>query len=374
MNESVNTLVNQLIDSGTMSNTAGGFLGRGVKIKAGTNTFAPFEWKHVDSPGNDLRQNIFPLPVRDPSAVLFQLLGMLVTYSEKISGSTDIMTGGNPGQNTPAETSRNTVEQGMMLFSGIYGRMYRSFREELAKVYEFNKLFFQYSPRYAMLTDGDAAILEADDYKKGTFLIFPSCSPEAVSLTQRRTKAEMLYKLSTTEPGFDRYKTTRNLLEAWDFEGIDDFYPDPKGPQAIAPPQNPKFMLEKQKLDQGAKEHQDHMQLAVAEFQDQVKLTDAKIQELQAKAVNQLAQAQGVDSGHQIALIEAQIGAAKAHKEGLVKALGALAKVAETHGKLTQQQSQQQQGAGSHGNNASGQAGVGAPSSDAGVAGGASGQ
>ncbi len=370
MNESVNTLVNQLIDGGTMANTAGGFLGRGVKIKAGTNTFSPFEWKPVDSPGNDLRQNIFPLPVREPSAVLFQLLGMLVTYSEKISGSTDIMTWGNPGQNTPAETSRNTVEQGMMLFSGIYARMYRSFREELGKVFEFNKLFFRYSPRFTELTDGDSALLAADDYSKGSFLIFPACSPEAVSVSQRRMKAEMLYKPSTTEPGFDRYKTTTALLEAWDFDGIEDFYPDPKGPQAITPPVNPKIELEKQKLQNTAKEHQDHMQLAIAEFKDQVRLTDGKIQELQAKSVLELSQAQGIDTGHQIALIEAQIGAAKQHKEGLLKTLDSLTKAAAVHGKLSQQQSQQQQGANSHGDNPAGSGGVGTPPSDPGVAAG----
>jgi hypothetical protein len=69
------------------------------------------EWKRVDSTGDDLRANIFPLPVREPSAVLFQLLQLLISYGERIAGATDIMTGVSPGQNTPAETSRNTVEQ-----------------------------------------------------------------------------------------------------------------------------------------------------------------------------------------------------------------------------------------------------------------------
>jgi len=298
----------------------------------------------------------------------------LSRIAKKISGSTDIMTGGNPGQNTPAETSRNTVEQGMMLFSGIYARMYRSFREELGKVFEANRLFFKYSPRFQELTDSDSALLEKDDYSKGTFLIFPACSPEAVSTSQRRVKAEMLYKLATTEPGFDRYKVTLAMLEAWDFDGIEGFYPDPKGPNAIAPPVNPKIELEKQKLQLSDQAHKDHMQLAIAEFKDQIKLTDAKVQELQAKSVYELAQAQGVDSGHQIALIEAQIGAAKQHKEGLLKTLDSLTKAAAVHGKLTQQQSQQQQGANSHGDNTAGQARVGTPSSDPGMAGAASGE
>ena len=186
LNESVNSLVNMLIDGGVMSNTAGGFLGRGVKIKAGSATFNPFEWKPIESTGDDLRKNIFPLPVREPSMVLYQLLGMLVQYSEKVSGSTDIMTGVSPGQNTPAETSRNTVEQGMMLFSGIYKRMYRGFKQELRKFCNLNKLYLKRSPKFAELTSGPNAILAADDYISNSFRVFPAASAEAVSTSQRK--------------------------------------------------------------------------------------------------------------------------------------------------------------------------------------------
>ncbi len=102
LNESVNSAINQMFDSGTLSNTAGGFLGRGAKIRGGVYQFAPFSWNRVDSTGDDLRKNIFPLPVREPSAVMFQLLGMLIDYTNRISGATDMLTGVNPGQNTPA--------------------------------------------------------------------------------------------------------------------------------------------------------------------------------------------------------------------------------------------------------------------------------
>ena len=78
LNEAANSLVNQLIDAGTMANTGGGFIGRGAKIKSGMGSFSPFEWKYVDSSGDDLKKSIFPLPVREPSAVLFQLLTFMV--------------------------------------------------------------------------------------------------------------------------------------------------------------------------------------------------------------------------------------------------------------------------------------------------------
>ena len=338
MNKSVDTLTNQLIDAGTMSNTAGGFMGRGVKIKGGKTTFDPFEWKPVDTTGDDLRKNLFPLPVREPSAVLFQLLGMLVSYSEKISGATDIMTGVSPGQNTPAETSRNTVEQGMMLFSGIYNRMYRGFRAELSKLYELNRLFLKQSPKFTSLTVGTNAILQADDYTENAFRVLPAASPEAVNLQQRKDKAKMVLELANTLPGFDRYQATLRFLESHEVEDIESVFPNPAGPRAIAPPQNPKVELEKAKLQQAAQEHQDEMQLAVAGLQQEAALNAAKITELEAKATKHLSEAAGVDTGHQIAMIEAELGARKQHQDGMLKTLELMHKSLDSQAKLRQPQ------------------------------------
>jgi chaperonin GroES len=362
MNEAVSTLINQLIDSGTMQNTAGGFLGRGVKIKGGRMNFDPFEWKPIDSSGDDLRKNIFPLPVRESSAVLFNLLGMLVSYSERLSGATDIMTGVSPGQNTPAETSRNTVEQGMMLFSGIYKRMYRGQREETKKFAVLNRLYLTTSPRFFELTQGPNAIIAPDDYLKNDFRIFPSASPEAVSETQIKEKAKHLLELANSPAGagLNKYLITKNFLEVWGYENVEQIYPDPKGPNAIAPPPNPKVELEKAKLQQAAKEHDDEMQIAVVELKAAVELNAAKILELQAKAQNYLAQADGVDRGHEIALLDAQIGAAKVQQEGLHKAVSLMQKSIEL------KQKAKALGV-PHGDTGQRQAGVGLPPSDAGV-------
>lgn len=339
LNESTDTLINQLLDSGTMATTAGGFLGRGVKLKAGKTSFDPFEWKPVDSTGTDLRNNIFPLPVRDPSPVLFQLLGTLIQYSEKISGATDIMTGVTPGQNTPAETSRNTVEQGMMLFSGIYARMYRGFTEELTKILELNKLFLPEYLTFQELTSGPDAMLYPDDYTNNTSRVFPSASPEAVSSSQRREKAGVVLKLSSTEPGFNKYLCVVDFLEAYEVDDIENKYPDPKGAKAIPAQPHPK-MLEAQLKQQ---KHQDEMQLAVATLKKDAELTDARIQELHAKATKELSEAQGVDTGHQIALINSQIAAEKNHKEGLLAALSVMQKAHESGGKLQLEHQKQQQ-------------------------------
>ena len=356
VNSSVDTLINQLIDAGTMSIAAGGFLGRGIKMKGGSTSFSPFEWKTVDSVGGDIQKNMVPLPVREPSAVLFQLLGTLITYGEKISGATDIMTGISPGQNTPAETSRNTVEQGMMLFSGIYARMYRSFREELKKLYNLNRLYIKTSPKFYELSKGPDAIIAPDDYDSQALRIFPAASPEAVSAAQRREKVMMLKQNAATTPGYDKALIERMWLEEFGYDDIDRIY----RPQEFQPPPNPKMVLEEKKLQQAAQEHQDEMQLAVAELQGDLMMIDAKILELEAKAKLHASQADGVKTGHLIAIFDAQIGAARARREGLIKALDTMSKHNHNQMKLEMESKQ-------NGNNGSGSKGMGAPSGNAGV-------
>jgi chaperonin GroES len=339
-NKAVDTLINQQLDSGTMQVTAGGFLGRGVKIKGGKSSFDPFEWKQVDSQGDDLRKNIVPLPTNAPSTVLFQLLGLLIQYGEKISGSTDIMTGMNPGQNTPAETSRNTVEQGMMLFSGIYSRMHRSFKAELAKLYRLNQLFLETTQQYFLLANGTSAMIAQGDYKAGRYQVSPAADPSTVSQSQRQQKALLVHQMAMASPGFNTYLAARQVLEANDVQGIDQLLPDPKGPNAIPAPQNPELAIKQQELELKGKAHevkveefQFSVQKSIFEMKQAVAMNQAKIEQLQAAATKLLAESNGVDVGHQIAIIEAQTGAARVHQDGLMGALDRLTTIGQIHQK-----------------------------------------
>ena len=346
-NAAVDSLINQIIDAGTMLTTSGGFLGRGVKIKSGKQTFDPFEWKPVDGSGDDLRKNIVPLPVNAPPDIMFQLLGLLISYGEKIGSATDVMTGVNPGQNTPAETSRNTLEQGMMLFSGIYKRMYRGFTEELRKLYNLNKWYIKQSADFAELTGGESPLIMEDDYDSNGYRIYPSADPTAVSPSQKQSKAKVAFDLMSHNPnGFDRYEVIKRVLEAYDTEAIETIFPDPKGPKAIAPIPNPKVELEKAKLQQKQKQHEDEMGLAIAELRQEISLGDAKVIELEAKAQKHLADAQGVDKAHGVAVLNAQIDAAKAHREGLLKVLDLMESNHQASEQRKLQSMKQQQGAG----------------------------
>ena len=93
LNESVNTLINQLLDSGHLSTLQSGFIGKGLRIRMGDNRFTPGEWKAVNATGVDLKQQIVPLPTREPSAVLFQLMGSLITSGKELASVAEIFVG-----------------------------------------------------------------------------------------------------------------------------------------------------------------------------------------------------------------------------------------------------------------------------------------
>jgi len=326
-NEAVDSLLNQLIDAGTMSNTAGGWIARGARMKAGKTSFDPFEWKPVDVQGDDLRKSIVPLPVRDPSQVLFSLLQILIEYGERISSATDVMSGVAPGQNTPATTAQTTVEQGMMLFSGIFARMYRAFREELSTYYYLNKLYFASSPRFWEMTQGPDAILAVDDYQKGGLKPRPAADPSVVSGQQRRDRAKRLVEASMTPLGgkWDKDVIARKWLESEEWN-VEEIFPDPAGPRAIKPPVDPKLQMQQAELQLEQQKHQDDMMLKVTEMQSTVALNRAKILELRAKAEKHLADADGADVSKQTSLINAQIGALKLHNDTVLRGADMLLK------------------------------------------------
>lgn len=330
LNESINTILNQLVDAGTMANTAGGFLGRGAKFRSGQNSFSPFEWKRVDSPGDDLRKNVFPLPVREPSATLFQLLSLLINYGERIGGSMDILTGQNPGQNTPAETSRTMVEQGMKIFSSIFKRIYRSLKEEFRKQYRLNQLYLASTQDFEILSTGEGATITMKDYNGPHTDIRPAADPNIVSDSQRAQQAQALMQVATTAPGYNLYEVHKRYLEALKIPAIEQVFPDPKGPNAIPPIPNIKLQIEQMKAQEKTLDLQVKMKLGMMQLMQDADVNQAKIIKLQAEAMKLMAEAQGVDKGHEIALLNAQIGAAKAHQDGILKSLELIQKSMES--------------------------------------------
>ena len=323
LNESINTIINQLVDAGTMANTAGGFLSRGIKIRGGNYNFAPMEWKHVDSTGEDLAKGIYPLPVREPSQVLYTLLTTLVNYGERIVGSTDIMVGENVGQNTPAETSRTMAEQGMKVFAGIFKRTYRALNEEIRKVYRLNQLYLPEETKFA----GGGVL--ATDYQDNSTDIRPAADPHVVSDVQRIMQAETLKQTALSVPGFNVYNVMKRYLEALKIPNIDEVLPDPQGPNAIQSGPDVKVQVEQIKAQERKLSLETKFKLGVLKLQQEAEVNKAKIAKMEAEAAKALEEAGGIQAGHDIAMLQTKLGAAKAHQDGILKSIDMMMKATE---------------------------------------------
>lgn len=191
LNDSVNTLINQLVDAGTLNNLQSGFIGKGLRLRMGDHRIMPGEWKAVNAVGDDLKKQIFPLPSKEPSAVLFQLMGTLITSGKELASVADIFTGKMPGQNTPATTTMATVEQGMKVFTAIYKRIYRALNEEFCKLFKLNATYLDPQTYASVINEP----IGPDDFDETSYRVIPSADPNAVSAQEKLQKAQGLLEL-----------------------------------------------------------------------------------------------------------------------------------------------------------------------------------
>lgn len=327
INHSIDTALNQLIDAGSLANAGGGFLGRGFKGKKGELRFKLGEWKTTDSSGDDLQKSIYPLPVREPSSVLFNLLTLLIQYGQRVAGATDSTLGENPGQNTPAETARNTLEQGMKVFNGLYKRTHRSFTQELRKLYRLNQIFIGGEAFYFVPSKEGSFRIFGADYRDDSTVIRAAATPFYMSDSQRLNQATAVRQAAYTGMGFNLYIADKSYLEALKVDNVDELLPDPMGPNAVPPRPNPRLQIEQLKAQAKQLDGQVKLKLKALELSSVAQKVAAEIDLLRAQSVKTLAEAKGVDVGHQIALIEAQIGAKKAHQEGILATIKMLHEV-----------------------------------------------
>ncbi len=328
LNESINTLINQLVDAGTMSNTAGGFLSRGIKLRGGNYTFTPLEWKHVDTTGDDLRKGIMPLPVREPSQVLFTLLSLLINYGERTGGAVDILVGQNPGQNTPAETTRTMAEEGKKVFNGIFKRTYRSLKQEFRKLYRLNQLHTT-DAKFVSEAVGKGVILKKD-YDGDSSDVRPSADPSITSDGTRMAQALAIREAVATTPGmYNRYESEKRFLKALKVPDIDHLLPDPKGPNAVPPPPNPKVQVEQIKVEADKANNELQFKLALLKLMKEAELNKGKIDLMEAQVKQIEAEIGSADKTHRLNEMNTMIAMAKERREGMLGSIEVMTKAYE---------------------------------------------
>jgi len=326
LNESVNTLINQLVDAGTLNNLQGGFLGKGLRLRMGDHGFRPGEWKAVNAVGDDLKKQIVPLPTKEPSAVLFQLMGSLITSGKELASVAEIFTGKMPGQNTPATTTMASIEQGMKVFTAVYKRIFRSLESEFKKIYDLNRTYLN-PETYADIVDVEVG---PNDFSQ-KYEICPGADPTAVSQTEKLMKAQGLMELLPTQM-LNPVEVIKRVLEAQEQPNWEQLL-SPAVAESGQPPEpqpDPKLQemqmkgqLEQQKMQMQGEAQQHKMELAGRDKQVQLamKAQDHQMEIEHKSKMNQLSQAEAV------------------HKQRIFSAQG----LADTNQKLVQREAEHRQ-------------------------------
>jgi len=280
INESANTIINQLVDAGSLSNLQAGFIGKGLRIKMGETKFTPGEWKAVNATGDDIKKQIFPLPVREPSAVLFQLLDLLLKSGKELASVAEIMTGKMPGQNTPATTTMASIDQGMKVFTAVYKRVYRSLQKEFRKLYRLNKTYLN-PKEYIDILDLQVG---QDDYTGSENDIIPGADPTASSNQEKQARVQammQILQLGTLDP----MAVTQAYLEAFEIPNAEKYLkqPSPPPPDPKVEAMKMKSQLETQKATQDMQIKERDAQLRQVGMQNDLQMK-AQSAELDAKS------------------------------------------------------------------------------------------
>jgi chaperonin GroES len=275
INESVNTLINQLVDSGTLNNLQSGFLGKGLRLRMGEQKFQPGEWKVVNAVSDDLKKQILPLPSKEPSKVLFELMTALITSGKELASVAEIFTGKMPGQNTPATTTMATVEQGMKVFTAVYKRIYRSLSEEFKKLYRLNSIYLNpntYVEVLDMQIGPDAFNL--DDHR-----IIPGGDPNAVSQSEKLQKAQGLLEMLGMGLPLDPVQCTVRMLEAQEQPNWQSLIPQQILQSGQMPPkQDPKLMAVQMKAQADQAKAQQDIQSSQQDAAIKIQSEQAQLQ------------------------------------------------------------------------------------------------
>lgn len=238
--ETINTLLNQIIDAGTLDNLQGGFIGKGARVRGGQVKFKPGKWIKADASGGDLKNSIVPLPTKGPSPVLLQLVQFLLQSYYRMISISDIMSGQVSGSNTTAAEAMQAVEQGMKVMNAIYKRIYRGMKKEFKQLF---KLYLAYpdDATYQELLDDPQASMVNDFDLKGLDLV-PVADGSMSTQLEEVMRLRSVIELQQFIPEMQRIPLGRRLLQAMRVDNIDEILPatDPNKPT----PQQQQFAQE----------------------------------------------------------------------------------------------------------------------------------
>jgi len=262
--KSATSILRQLIDAGTLSNLPAGLKARGLRIKGDDSPLMPGEFRDVDVPGGAIRDSITFIPYKEPSSVLYQLLGNIVEEGRRIGSIADVQVG-NMNPNAPVGTTLALLERSMKVMSGVQSRLHAALKKELRIL---AKCIHDFMPsEYAYEIEGEFSRTQDFD---GRVDVIPVSDPNASTMAQRVTQYQSALQLAQQAPQlYDMGKLHRQMLEVLGIQDADSII---KLPEDIKPkdPVAENMAIMKQEPVKAFKyqDHEAHIAVHTAAAQD----------------------------------------------------------------------------------------------------------
>jgi hypothetical protein len=230
--KSATSLMRQLIDSGTLSNLPGGLKTRGLRIKGDDTPISPGEWRDVDVGSGAIRDNIMPLPYKEPSQVLMALLGNVVEEGRRFAATADMKIS-DMGANAPVGSTLALLERQLKVMTAVQARVHYALKEELqllaAIIRDYTDDEYSYEP------DGEEGPkAKAADYRHVDIL--PVSDPNAATLSQRVVQYQAVIQMAQMAPDiYDLPALHRGMLDILGIKNADKLVPLPEDQKPIDP-------------------------------------------------------------------------------------------------------------------------------------------
>jgi hypothetical protein len=265
---SATSLMRQLIDAGTLSNLPGGLKSRGLRIKGDDTPIAPGEWRDVDVGSGAIRDNILPLPYKDPSATLYNLLNTVVEEGRRFAATADMKIS-DMGANAPVGSTLALLERQLKVMTAVQARVHFTLKQELqllaAIIRDYTDDEYTYEP------DGE----EGPRAKKGDYRhvdILPVSDPNAATLSQRVVQYQAVIQLAQSAPDiYDLPKLHRGMLEVLGIKHADKLVPLEEDQKPTDPVSENMNALKGKPLKAFQyQDHQAHIQVHTMAMQDPI--------------------------------------------------------------------------------------------------------
>ena len=262
--KSATSLLRQLVDAGTLSNLPGGLKSRGLRIKGDETPIAPGEWRDVDVPGGSIRDNLLPLPYKEPSGTLYQLLNTIVEEGRRFAAVNDLKIS-DSSANAPVGTTLALLERSMKVMSAVSARIHAAMRVEFKLL---KRLIREATAdEYSYDVEPDRYIKKADyDVTE----VLPVSDPNASTLSQRVVQYQAVMQLAQQNPQlYDMVELNKEILGVLGLRNVDKLIPSAKEQKPKDPvTENMNIIMSKPVKAFAYQDHEAHIKTHMSALQD----------------------------------------------------------------------------------------------------------